>query len=213
MAQITKGSQFIAFALYFFSYCSCWGVVQHFPPPLGISFRNARSPNSRGCLSTSLNNRTPTKHLKGKNWQGWAPPEKKGKKKKINKKRRKKKWGGGIPEASSAFFYFLPHWFPPFFFPPDYWLITIRSWLITISDRRSWLQPSFDRWSWSPWSLILFIHDQRSRSWSWFAKRETPGYVWHLPSSYWSVHIKYRCKSTIIMYAYRCTCNPLLVPE
>ena len=51
MAQITKGSQYIAFALYSLCYCS-WGSR----PALssGVmkqAFRNARSPNSRGRLN------------------------------------------------------------------------------------------------------------------------------------------------------------------
>ncbi len=55
MAQITKDSPHIAFIQHFFCNCS-WGSR---PPlssrimkqPLG---RNARSPNSRGCLSLNL---------------------------------------------------------------------------------------------------------------------------------------------------------------
>ena len=54
MAQITKGSQYIAFALYSLCYC-CWGSR----PALSsggdeTAFRNARSPNARGRLSLNL---------------------------------------------------------------------------------------------------------------------------------------------------------------
>ena len=66
MAQITKDSQYFAFALYFFCYCS-WGSR----PALSsggneTAFRNARSPNSRGRLSLNLNNRTHKRSAKNK---------------------------------------------------------------------------------------------------------------------------------------------------
>jgi len=69
MAQITKGSQY-TFDLYFFCYCS-WGSRSALSS-LGneTAFRNARTPNSRGCLSLNLNNWTPTTHQKGENGRG-----------------------------------------------------------------------------------------------------------------------------------------------
>ena len=83
--------------------------------PIRISFRNARSPNSRGCLSISLNNRTPTKPgrsiEKGKT-DGADPRQKKNQKKrrknkkmstKKKKKKKKRSGVGGISETSSAY--------------------------------------------------------------------------------------------------------------
>ncbi len=51
------------------------------------TFRNARSPNSRGCLSLNLNNRTPNEALK-RGRQGWPPLEKKIEKEKKGRPRK-----------------------------------------------------------------------------------------------------------------------------
>ena len=93
MAQIIKDSQYISFALYFFCNCS-WGSC----PALSsggneTAFRNARSPNSRGCLSLDLNNRSPTKHPKREKGTGLTPARKKIK---NQKKREKKKEEGEL---------------------------------------------------------------------------------------------------------------------
>ncbi len=90
--------------------------------PIRISFRNARSPNSRGCLSINLNNRTPTKPgrsiEKGKT-DGADPRQKKYQKKRrknkkmSTKKKKKKKSGvGGISKISSAYCPDIPPHFP-----------------------------------------------------------------------------------------------------
>jgi hypothetical protein len=52
MAQITKGSQYIACALYFFCYCS-WGVVQRFPRS-GVTKQPLEMPGDRlgGCAES-----------------------------------------------------------------------------------------------------------------------------------------------------------------
>ena len=86
MVQITKGSQYIAFALYSLCYC-CWGSR----PALSsggdeTAFRNARSPNSCSRLSLNLITGPQTKHQKGKNGRGRPPPEKKEKKEKIKRR-------------------------------------------------------------------------------------------------------------------------------
>ena len=86
MAQITKGSQYIAFALYSLCYC-CWGSR----PALSsggdeTAFRNARSPNSCSRLSLNLITGPQTKHQKGKT--DGADPRPKKKKKKEKKKKR-----------------------------------------------------------------------------------------------------------------------------
>ena len=158
MARITKRLLIYCICSLYISFTiAAGGVVQHFfsgvmKQPIRISFRNARSPNSRGCLSINLNNRTPTKPgrsiEKGKT-DGADPRQKKNQKKrrknkKMSTKKKKKSGVGGISETSSAycpdipptllifhsvFFFFVFSVF--FIFPPDYWLITIRSWLIT----------------------------------------------------------------------------------
>ena len=82
MAQITKGSQYIAFALYSLCYC-CWGSR----PALSsggdeTAFRNARSPNSCSRLSLNLITGPQTKHQKGKTDGADPRPKKKKKKEK-----------------------------------------------------------------------------------------------------------------------------------
>ncbi len=72
MAQITKGSQY-TFDLYFFCYCS-WGSRPALSS-LGneTALRNARPPNSRGCLSLNLNNQK--KKQKKKHNTTTKPPQ------------------------------------------------------------------------------------------------------------------------------------------